>query len=334
MNKYRLVIFGDFWDVCQVAHRDWIVNPLVTYISNFRPKGLLGFLQRIQFNPKLNSILNIPFKDKWNPYYLRGVNVENACFLVTERWLRMECGIRLLPYLRNNYPNSCLVCFTQDLVETIKDFYSHRPVDVNYVKKYSDLFISFDFIDSRKHKLAYHPTVFSPLCLPEFKVVNDLYFLGRDKGRLKTLVNICSEARRRGLRVLFLLIEVPKEQRIKCDGITYLDRLVPYEENLRNVASSRCVIEMFQSDATSPTFRTWECIMLNKMLVTNSTSIRHSEFYDSRYVSVFSDENDIDWGAVDRGCAFVGQQNPMAAKIRPQSLVTFIEKKLQIQIAT
>lgn len=334
MSKYRLVIFGDFWDVYQIAHKDWIDNPKVTYISNFRPKGVLGFFQRIQFNPKLNNILTIPFKDKWNPYYLRGVDAKSICFLITERWLRMECGIHLLPYLRTTYPDSRIICFTQDLVETIKDFYSHHPIDVVYVKKYSDLFISYDLIDSKKYHLAYHPTVFSPVKIPNVTVVNDLYFLGRDKGRLNTLVRICNEARRRGMRVLFLLLEVPKAQQIKCDGITYLDSPVAYEDNLRNVAASRCVIEMFQNDASSPTFRTWECIMLNKMLVTNSTSIRQSAFYDSRYVSVFSDEYDIDWDAVERGSAFKGQYNPLSEHIRPQSLVTFIEKKLQIQIVT
>lgn len=333
MKKYELVVFGDEWDVYQTAHRDWIDNPRVTYIASFRPQGLLGWIQRIQFNPRLNSVVSVPLKHKWCSCYLRGVNAKNACFLITERWLRMECGIRLLPYLRQHYPDSRIVCFTQDLIDTIIDHYSNRPIDVEYIKQYADLFISYDPVDAAKHHVKYHPTVYSPIQVSDVSEVYDLYFLGRDKGRLKTLVRICTEARRRGLCCLFLLLEVPEQQQIACEGIVYVDHPVAYQENLRYVAESRCVVELLQQEASSPTFRTWETIMLNKVLLTNNASIRKTAFYDARYISVFHDETDVDWESIVRGMAFPDGQNPFKDEISPQSLIAFIENELQIQIA-
>ena len=288
VRKYRLVVFGDDWDVYQAAHRDWIDNPNVTYISTFRPSGLLGLLQRIQFNPKLNNIVTIPLKHKWNPYYLRNVSEKKVCFLITEKWLRMESGIKLLPFL------NCAV----------------------------------------KHHLVYHPTVYSPIHAHNFSNKYDLYFLGRDKGRLKTLISICSTAQRKGLRCLFILPEVPKSQRIPCEGIIYVDDPIDYQENLNHIAESRCIIEILQNEASSPTFRTWECIMFGRMLITNNQSLQTSVFYDSGYVSIFHDENDFDWKIVKRGSTFVSGQNPFITSISPNSLVSFIENKLQIQIAT
>ena len=100
MNNYQLIVFGDDWDVYLTAYKDLIDDPKISYIPSFRPSGLIGQLQRIQFNPGLNNIITIPFKEKWNPFYLRHIKKEQPCFLILDKWLRMECGIRLLPYLK------------------------------------------------------------------------------------------------------------------------------------------------------------------------------------------------------------------------------------------
>ena len=333
MNKYRLIIFGDTWDVYQAAHKEWIDNPAIVYISSFRPKGLLGHLQRLQFSPVLNSMFPIPGKSLWNEYYLKDVTDTNICFLITEHWLRIECGIKLLPFLRSHYPQSRIVCFTQDIISTIRDLYSHKTIDVDYIKKYTDLFISYDKYDAQKYNIDYHPTVFSAL---DIDVSNagckyDLFFLGRDKGRLPLLVDICRKAAKRGLRCKMILIEVPKSERIVCEGIDYPDSYITYQDNLKYCASSKCVVEVLQHDATSPTFCTWEAIMLNKKLITNSDSVKESEVYDSQYISVFHDITDFDWTFVERDNTF-RQGNPYQKLIQPDSLVKFIEDKLHIAI--
>ena len=333
MNKYRLVIFGDTWDVYQVAHKEWIDSPSIVYLSTFRPKGLLGVFQKVQFNPQINAVFPLPGKSLWNAYYLRGVKDTKVCFLITERWLRIECGIRLLPFLRSHYPQSRIVCFTQDILATIKDLYSGKAVDVDYIKKYTDLFISYDKNDAKKYHIHYHPTVFSALAMDgsHAAIKYDLYFLGRDKGRLPLLMTICKEAAKRGLKCKMILTDVPQSERIACEGITYSDANIPYRDNLRYCASSKCVLEVLQHAATSPTFRTWESIMLNRKLMTNSDSIKESEVYDSQYISVFHDITDFDWAFIGRGNDF-RQGNPYQELIKPDSLVRFIESQLHITI--
>ena len=334
MDKFRLMVFGDVWNVYQVAHRDWIEDPAVFYIPTFRPTGLLGPINRLHFNPSINRILPLPFKPCWNGYYLRGITDKNLCFLVTEHWLRMESAIHLLPYLRRRYPHSRIVCFTQDMVETIRDHYTRRPIDLEYLRQYADLLISYDSADAQKHQMLYHPTVFSPIATTttEVQPIYDLYFLGRDKGRLTHLVNICHEAQLRGLKCCFMMLEVPKEQQIPCEGITYLDSPLSYADNLRMCAQSRCIVEMLQHDAASATFRTWEAIMLNRKLLTTNMSITASEFYEPSYISVFSEEAEINWQFVQTDVSFPDGNNPYQQRIRPQSLVNFIEKHLNIQI--
>lgn len=336
MEKYKLVIFGSDWDVYQVAYDELISNPKVLYIETFRPSGVLGLMQRIQFNPRLNRLLNMPFKSCWNNYYIRQIGKGRVCFLILENWLRMECGIRLLPFLKNKFPEAKIVCFTQDLIATIKDHYSRHSIDVNYIKRYADLFISYDTSDAEKYSIDYHPTVFSPVSA---KVLNsetvagcDLYFLGRDKGRLDLLVKICREATKRGLKCRFLLIDVQQEKQIDCEGIEYVTGTVSYLDNLRNCAASRCIVELLQADAQSPTFRVWEAIALKRKLLTNNAAIVSADVYDKRYISVFTNAADLDWNFVSADALPADVRNQLIDKIRPDSLLNFIEDKLNIQI--
>ena len=190
MDKYKLIIFGADWDVYEIAYRELIDDPHITYIPTFRPKGLLGQIQRIQFNPKLNHIVNMPGKHLWTPYYLRHEKGSLFCFLIMEKWLRHESATQLLPYLKKNYPKAKIVCFVQDLITTIIDKYTNKQINVAYIKKYANLLISYDEEDAQRHGALYHPTVFSNLKLPSVGIDYDLYFLGRDKGRLNTLIAI------------------------------------------------------------------------------------------------------------------------------------------------
>jgi hypothetical protein len=110
-----------------------------------------------------------------------------------------------------------------------------------------------------------------------------------------------------------------------------VDAPLSYKENLRNGMKSKCIIEMLQKKAASPTFRTWEAISSNKKLLTDNVSIRETEWYDERYISVFNDETNIDWDFITSDPAFP-QRNPYQDRIQPESLVRFIEDKLNIQI--
>lgn len=337
MDKYKFVIFGDSWDVYQVAFRELIENPRMVYIPTFRPNGILGSLQRLQFNPRVNHLVNIPGKSWWNALILRHIKEQQLCFLILEHWLRHESGLHLLPYLKKRYPQAKIICFTQDLIETIKDQYTRHPIDVDYIKRYADLFVCYDYTDARKYHIAYHPTVFSSIHIGDcqkVEAVYDLFFLGRDKGRLPMLIQICKEAQKRGLTCHFLLIEVPQVKRIKCEGIYYLDTPLTYQENLQNCTQSRCIIEILQREASSPTFRTWETIMLNKKLLTNNSSIQqYTDIYDQRYISVFHTIDDIDWSFIaNKSEVFPQNENPYQEVVRPKALVRFIEKQLNIQI--
>lgn len=333
MKPYKLIVLGSDWDVYTYAFRDFVRNPHITYIPTFRPKGAAGKLHRVLFNPRLNRIVNIPFKQLWNKCYIPETDTEDVCFLILENWLRWESATGFLPYLRKHYPRARIVCFMQDLVARIEDLYTRKVIDVDYLKRYADLVVTYDRNDARRYNLAYSPTVFSDITLTDSDKMpeSDLYFLGRDKGRLDLLLEIHKTATRLGLRTAFYLLQVQRDKQVHLPGIHYIDTPLSYEDNLRLASRTRCIVELLQPDALGATFRLWETIVLNKKLLTNNHSIASDVNYDSRYISTFNDENDIDWNFVrDESKPF--ETNPFASKIHPDNLLQFIEGALQITI--
>lgn len=333
MKSYRLVVFGSDWDVYTFAFKDFIDNPRITYIPTFRPRGIAGHIHRVMFNPRINRFLPFPFKRLWNSLYVPEIKDENVCFLFLENWLRWESATNFLPYLRRRYPKAQIIYFLQDLVSRIKDLYTQDGIDIDYVKRYTDLIVTYDLNDASRYNLSYSPTVFSPISITGCSDVphSDLYFLGRDKGRLELLLGIHNIATRLGLTTAFFILQVPKEKQVHLPGIYYIDKPMSYEMNLKYVSKTRCIVELLQPEALGATFRLWEAIVLNKKLLTNNHSIASEPCYDSKYISTFNDDNDIDWGFVrDKSEAYA--VNPFRSKIMPDTLIQFIEQELHITI--
>ena len=341
MNKpwHKLVVLGSDWDVYTHAFSDFIESETICYIPTFRPSGILGAVQRMQLNPKLNRCISLPGKGIWGWRIVDKIKKEAkdapVCILILENWLRMESALQMLPKLRKSFPSAKIVCFAQDLVTRIDDMYTLQHTDTEYAKRYCDLFITFDTNDAKRYDIAYFPTVFSyprNICNAS-NGKYAMYFLGRDKGRAVLLAELSKRAKEYNQTVNFLILEDEKEKPVPVDGLRYTNKGITYEENLQNVAGCNCIVELLQKNAASPTFRLWEAICFNKKLLTNNCSIKESPFYDSRYVSTFSSIEDIDWEFVKNIAepAFP-DQNPFCEQIKPASLIRFIETSLDIRI--
>ena len=341
MNKpwHKLVVLGSDWDVYTHAFSDFIESETICYIPTFRPSGILGAVQRMQLNPKLNRCISLPGKGIWGWRIVDKIKKEAkdapVCILILENWLRMESALQMLPKLRKSFPSAKIVCFAQDLVTRIDDMYTLQHTDTEYAKRYCDLFITFDTNDAKRYDIAYFPTVFSyprNICNAS-NGKYAMYFLGRDKGRAVLLAELSKRAKEYNQTVNFLILEDEKGKPVPVDGLRYTNKGIPYEENLQNVARCNCIVELLQKNAASPTFRLWEAICFNKKLLTNNCSIKESPFYDSRYVSTFSTMEDIDWEFIRNIAepAFT-DKNPFCEQIKPASLIRFIETSLDIRI--
>ena len=223
-------------------------------------------------------------------------------------------------YLKIHFPDAKFVCFYQDLVE------KHPRAEPHKLHHLFDLMLSYDKGDVEKYELTYHPTVFSnypvesDLSIP----ASDIYFVGVTKDRLSLILDTFYKLKGEGFDCNFYLSEVSSRNQIKEKGLNYIDRM-RYDENLKHVVRTKCLLEIIQSKAKGATVRTWEAIMYNKKLLTNNMSIADDFYYDNKYISLF-DKNGIDMNFLKQDNHFI---NPYRDDIGPNKLLDFISSSLK-----
>ena len=164
MDRYNYVILGSDWDLYKFAYSDLYRFDNVKYIAGLYPPSdsLKGVLYRIHFNPAVNRIVNLPFKQVWNKTYFKNnmfSHQKPLCFIVFTNWLNQNVGI--VEYLKIKFPEAKLVCMLQDLVSTQQVRFSKERFDCDRIKQQFDLVLSFDARDCVTYGFVYHPLVFS-----------------------------------------------------------------------------------------------------------------------------------------------------------------------------
>lgn len=333
--ELNLIIFGSAWDLYQCSYYNLIKNPNVKYIPGLFPKNKIArFLYRLHFSHKLNKIINLPYKELWNKYYFKDITRNRTyIFLFFSDWIRMEPYLKNISYIREKYKGSKVVWFLQDLSNVSKDYFTQKVINLSEYKDKFDLIISFDKEEAEKYKIGYFHTVYSPIMIEgkDFPKT-DVVFIGKDKGRLNLLVQIYDKLTNEGLICYFIMFGVDEDKRIFRKNIHYIDKMMPYKEALRFVKGTNCILELMQDNAIGYTFRTWESIAYNKKLLTNNSSLIDSNFYDTKYVSIFSSKDNIDENFLKSIKVSAFNENPFYDCIKPESLIHYIEQKLKIKI--
>lgn len=323
MQKYNFVFFQTPSDYYRISYNDLKKRDDVLYIDQFLPSKskLVKILYRLQHSKKVNTLLQIPFKNIWYPNYFKNPFVNNLpiCFIVNARWVQQSYLQEYILYLKKQYQDSKFVCFYQDLVKT------HKGAEPKKIINLFDLVLSYDKGDAEKYGFIYHPTVFSNYIVEKDYNIpeSDVYFIGIAKDRLKLILDVFFQLKHEGLSCDFYLSGVPADKQIEEDGLNYIDKMT-YKDNLKHVVRTKCILEIVQGKAMGSTVRTWEAIMYDKKLLTNNTSIIEDFYYDRNYVSLI-DENNIDIEFIKQNISYT---NPFKKQISPNKLLDFISHRL------
>lgn len=333
-DNYNLIILGSEWELYRNAYKD-IVLGNVKYIPGYEPIGWLSKkIYALHFLPKLNNIIPLPFKNLWNTIYFDKVDRNGRIlFLIFQNWLRVDETTGTIAYIRNHFKNCKIVLFLQDIESSLINPFTLKKIDLLSYKSQCDLIISFDKKEAKKYNFLYHPTVFSRRHISDSKKTSsDVFFIGKHKGRLNLLIDVYDKLTSLGLNCLFIIQDVPHNQRFQRSGIRYIDASISYYDVLEYIYQTHCILEVLQPGAVGYTYRVWEAISYNKRLLTNNLSLRESSYYDDKYVSIFSDASDIDLNFFKDISNPPFEINPNEGKISPKMLINFIENKLQISI--
>lgn len=328
--KYNYVFLSSDLDYYYFAFADSIDNKNIFFLTDRVIRHLKkNLLFKIHLG-RINRLIRLPFKYLWNRKFFN-LKINNnlpTCFVMWGDWALYNRETGFSKYLRKKYPECKIIWFIQDMFSTQLSLYEDH-IDLNKEKRIYDRIVSYDKGDCIKYGFTYHPTVMSFTDIPDNPKLEetDILFIGKDKGRLSLLIEICDLLRNHGLICNFRLYGVPNEKRINVDGIYYYDKKLTYREILEYVKKTKCIIELMQPEAQNFTFRTWEALLYNKYLITNNKSLQESLFFCEKSMCVIDNVSDITQSFINSLKSVEIQYN-FRQQISSNALIAFFEKVL------
>jgi hypothetical protein len=254
---------------------------------------LVRFLYKAHSCRFSNRLCNLPGKYMWRNYSdllreelsFKYILVLSYCVLDDET---------LLKTLRKRYPSSYICVFVLDTLVEGNYWWKKRHLlqskEVNKV-------LTFDKTDADRHAWIYTgQCYYSKQEIPLQDITIDLYYVGGIYANRLELINGCYS---RILGKLSCVFKLYGENQPIAQGLTLINKRIPYEQILFDVQSCNCILEIVQKGQTGPTLRYFEAVCYNKKLLTNNPAVVELPFYDERYIHVFNSPSEInvDWVA-------------------------------------
>lgn len=154
-----------------------------------------------------------------------------------------------------------------------------RPC-LNKIKDFGFRLVTFDPQDATQYGMIFHHQ-FLRFPKPEelaCKVDIDFFFVGIPKDREPYLLKIKSFLEEKGYTCCFI---IPHSK----------DEFISYDENLKYVARSRCLVDVYQSGQSGITRRPMEALFYNKKLIMNNPEIRNLDFFHPDNTFILNEEN-------------------------------------------
>lgn len=151
---------------------------------------------------------------------------------------------------------------------------------------------TFDPADALKYGFTQRSQVFRAIASdPSIDQLNDVFFVGSDKGRLEILKEWKHCLEQHGLKTHFHIVPDRKKKYTALDMALLTNEYLSYDDNISIIRQSRCLLELMQSTQSGPTIRSLEAAFLGKKLITNNKSIRYSEIYNPTRVFIVGEDD-------------------------------------------
>ena len=292
MLKYNFVFLYATQDyVYSILGKELYNHPQVRiYKYAFDGPGYLQKIYHIHTAYSINEKIELPFKKVWfNRRYNQNFNNNlPICFVYLGGNLLRFDG-EFIEYVRERNPNNKIVVLHWDLIS------KKIKYDYSIIRNMVDLAISYDLEEARKYKIHYfREDTYSKIIEPPELISYDadVYFLGAAKDRLKSILSTYNQLTKNGLKCKFLIAGVNKKDQYQAPGIEYI-KGISYEENIRNVINSRCVLEIIQKGSVDITTRALEAIAYQRKFLTNCKTVP-KDYFNKGQLQVFDNPEDID----------------------------------------
>lgn len=164
-----------------------------------------------------------------------------------------------------------------------------KSISPNLVSKIECEIWSYSKTDCFKYSLRHNNQFhFKSLILPKLNILHDVFFLGRDKGRLNMLLDLKEEFEKQNLDVNFHIVQT--NRRFFKDKSIY-SNLISYDKALEEMAKSKAILDILSNPNDDLSLRAIESIFYRKKLITNCLNIVNYDFYNPLNIFVIGKDN-------------------------------------------
>lgn len=147
---------------------------------------------------------------------------------------------------------------------------------------------SYDKRDCKSYNMKFNTTYyFSTITLPKQKILNDIMFVGMDKGRVDKLLELEGIFKSQGIKSHFHITNPTSTNIKKYD----YKNSISYSEVLHLIAESRCILDLVQENQNGLTQRPMESIFLRKKLITNDITVKDYDFYNFNNIFIIGQDD-------------------------------------------
>lgn len=254
---------------------------------------MLLFLRKIHTNSRINKVINLPFKGIWS-CSLKDINwsTELEYYVIFNNASIYPIKVEYLKKLQKLYDIKYVMIMNDNWLFPYAD---HGREYISKIK--FDYIFTIDNKDAKEHEFIFSDAHYS---ITENsmgnKILYDIYFAGINKGRLDILYDVYNAIKSNAVSSVYRIVHV-KRSKQQYDEIIY-NHFVSYQEVVKEVLNSNCILEILFSGQTGATLRYYEAVCYNKKLLTNNKNVVNLPFYNPDYIHVFEKTEDINWNWV------------------------------------
>lgn len=312
-NSKRIVVFGNKSKnrLNYYLWREAIEKNLITYIPNIYSESIVSRVYSLFIKLVFNHIsfkIIPPLKyikqklEPLNKFFIPSIPEDTDILVISHltvgvvpysKWQQYKNrGIKIVLFLFD----SMEVGFMKSYVDKIQNLIRLSIINVTY---------SFDKSDCKKYGFRYWEQCCTPLPQKTKEISTDLYFAGRDKGRMDLILSITKRA---VLKHVIIMERIPKLtcEREKSNSLYNLLKenlkreTLPYESMLKEVQQSNVLLDIVQPGQSGVSWRLIEALYYNKKLITNNQSVKDNKYYNSNWILIINTAEDIDFDWVKK----------------------------------
>lgn len=152
---------------------------------------------------------------------------------------------------------------------------------------------SFDCGDCKRYGFIYREQMIPDLSYLANQELDkqDIFFAGRDKGRLEFLIQIKRYLESEGVSCNFLVFpDKNKQYSEKEEQYLQKEKNIAYKQIVIQNLSSKAILDVVQEGQEGLTWRPLEAILYQKKLITNFKAIKEYEFYKANNIFILGED--------------------------------------------